>query len=393
MCPHFGTGIVLFFLMLCSATAQTPATMFYGSIETQIPPSNGGIVSALDFSPAYVAQNTAPAAIATPLTQPAVIQVPPTPATLPPFDPYAAPSSTSFFGNLTQPPPVTSSLGQSSPATSKFDTLAPDTVRAIRRFRESTSADFTFLPGGSKNNSLGMGQIDLQMQLNFPCRFIPNNNGGTSGTGWFYVVPGASLFWWDGPVANPGMSANGFGAYLKFGAEPQFNDVFALKTWGQLGVFSDYHKITSDAIRFSADIEGIVKLSDKMKLVAGVLYLGRERVRLLPTGGVIYQPNDDLEFRFLFPNPKVTKRLWKGQRADWFGYISADYCGMTWDIETIGATDYNDIRLGAGIEFSTPQKVRGYFEFGGSFGRELYTNGVSWSDPPTVMYLKMGFVF
>jgi hypothetical protein len=365
--------------------------MYYGSIDTYT--SAAGIAAEqADFSPIYVAQAAIPAISAGQTPAAAAIAPPMTAApVLPAFDPYAAPMSTSWF------PSAAREAGNITPASSSslntFDKFAPNTAQALRRFREATSADFLFLPGGKKSNAFGLGQIDLQMRLAFPCRFIPNNGGTASGTGWFYVAPGASLFWFDGPVGPPDMSANAFGAYLKFGTEPQFNSVLGLKAWGQLGIFSDYHKVTSEALRFNGDLEAAIRISPQMQIIAGVLYLGRERIRLLPTGGLIYTPADDWTLRLVFPNPKITKRLWKGPRADISGYVSADYCGDTWDIRGIGATDYNDIRLGSGLEFLTPQKIAGYIEGGGSFSRELYSNGQRINKAPNVMYLKTGVVF
>ncbi|GHT10681.1 hypothetical protein FACS1894170_03180 [Planctomycetales bacterium] len=394
--------IVLALLLPYQASAQVPAPIQYGSIgstDFSVAAKPADIVApVLDFSPIYVAQNTAPAAIST--TPPPV--APPLTAqqTLPAFDPYQTSASSWFssFGQTASPASSSalgqpSSLGQSSSSLGSFDKYTSNTVQSIRRFREATSFDFSYLPGGNKVNSFGLGQADVQMRLAFPCRFIPNNTGASSGTGWFYVVPGASFFWFDGPVGPPDMSANAFGTYLKFGTEPQFNNVFGLRAWGQLGIFSDYHKITSDAFRFSGDLEGTVQISPQMQIVAGVLYLGRERIRVLPTGGLIYRPSEDWTLRLVFPNPKITKHLWKGQYADVSGYIDADYCGNTWDIKYIGATDYNDIRVGTGLEFVTPRKIAGYFEFGGSFARELYSNGQRWCKAPEVLYLKTGFVF
>ena len=71
-----------------------------------------------------------------------------------------------------------------------------------------------------------------------------------------------------------------------------------------------------------------------------------------------------------------------------------DYAGGSWDISGhSGLTDYNDIRLGLGIEFAMPNRIGGYFEFGGSFDRELYFERQRQINPPTVLYLKTGFIF
>jgi hypothetical protein len=238
-----------------------------------------------------------------------------------------------------------------------------------------------------------MDEIDLRMQLAFPCRFIPNNGAGSTGSGYFYAAPGGMLAWWDGPAGPPDMSPNGFGAFLDFGLQPQFNEVFGLNAWGRFGIFSDFDKITSDALRFQGRLEGIIRTSSNMQVYVGILYLGRERVKLLPTGGVVWSPDENWTVRLIFPNPKVSRRLWSGPQADWWGYAHMDYAGGSWDINGLGLTDYNDVRLGMGIEFYTPSRIGGYFEFGGSFARELYSHGHRWAEPPTVLYLKTGIIF
>jgi hypothetical protein len=71
-----------------------------------------------------------------------------------------------------------------------------------------------------------------------------------------------------------------------------------------------------------------------------------------------------------------------------------DYAGGCWDIKGFdGLTDYNDIRLGMGIDFAVQNQFAGYFEFGGSFDRELYSHGQRQATLPSVLYLKTGFIF
>lgn len=397
---------VMFFCAV--AVAQTPAAISYGSITT----AENSLLSAVNFetnpetksgqfAPIFVAQNT-PASI-TP--------IPSTPTTLPPansaamlphIDPYAVSPQTAPFGTIFPMGTVnssgggTSGLGQTAPAniySGNFDRFVPETYEAIRRFREATTFEYTHLPKGNGADAFGMDEIELRTQLAFPCRFIPNNGR----TGYFYVAPACSLAWWNGPVGPPHMSPNGFGAFLDFGVQPKFNDMFSLIAWGRVGVFSDFERMSSDAIRYQGRLEGVVHTSAQIQYHAGVIYYGRSRVKMLPTLGVVWTPDDDWVLKLMFPNPKIYRRLWTGPQADWWGYVHLDYAGGSWDINGInGLTDYNDIRLGAGIEFSMPNQIGGYFEFGGSFDRELYSHSESprrWASPPSVLYIKTGIIF
>ena len=190
----------------------------------------------------------------------------------------------------------------------------------------------------------------------------------------------------------PGMSPNGFGAFLDFGVQPKFNDTFGLIAWGRVGVFSDFKNITSDAFRYQGRLSAVYNTSSQMQFQAGVIYYGRTRVKMLPTLGVVWTPNDDWIVKLVFPDPKISCRLWKGPQTDWWGYVHMEYAGGCWDIKNYGMTDYNDVRLGMGVEFAAPNRFGGYFEFGGSFARELY-HGSHSTSLPSVLYLKTGFIF
>jgi len=377
-------------LLPAEIAAQTPAAISYGSLA---PAESSTILSTSSgfYAPVYVAQNTTPAAISPiPNTPPALPAAVPS-TVLPPFDPYAVSSQPSWFSSIL--PAGSTTTGQSQPVFSdiysgNFDRFIPETYAAVRRFRDATSVEFTHLPRSGRTRSFGMDEIDMRLQLAFPCRFIPNNGQ----TGYFYVAPGGRLVWWNGPT-SPDMPPNGFGTFLDFSVQPKFNDTFSLIAWGRFGVFSDFEKVTSEAFRYQARLEGIGKLSSQMQVHAGVIYYGRARVKMLPTLGVVWTPDENWVVRMVFPNPKISRRLWMGSQADWWGYAHIDYSGGSWDIDPYGLTDYNDIRLGVGIEFATPNRIGGYFEFGGSVDRELYFAGHRQASLPSVLYLKTGFVF
>ena len=403
--------IAMLFGSLVSAVAaaqtpavQTPATIFYGSIapvdnstlstSTSSASTSANTIFANTAQPApiFLAQNTTPAPI-TPITPTPPPAFPnPSPPVLPPFDPFAAQSRPPAFSSIF---PIGTTPSPSGPShytniySGNFDRFVPETYAAMRRFREATSFEFTHLPRGGKGNGFGMAEIDIRMQLAFPCRFVPNNGN----PGYFYVAPGASLVWWDGPN-TPDMPPNAFGSFLDFGVQPRFNDTFGLNAWGRFGVFSDFNNVTSAAFRYQARLEGIYSVTPQMDFHLGVIYYGRARIKLLPTAGVVWRPDENWVVRAVFPNPKVSRRIWQNQQADWWGYVHMDYMGGSWDVSgRNGLTDYNDIRLGVGIDFVAPNLVGGYFEFGGSFARELYSEGKRQTNLPSVLYLKTGIIF
>gem|GEM_PF-1879094 len=382
--------------------AQTSGAVLYSSSVGSLAPDEGArifLTTQNPGTPVLVAQSTSPAPISSsailPAGSPSITPVA-SPAVLPPFDPYVVNAPPPGLGSLFPVSNAPLTQGQSvysNVYSGNFDKFIPETYEAVRRFREATSFEYTHLPRRGGDNGFGMDEIDIRMQLAFPCRFVPNNGL----PGFFYVAPAMSLVWWNGPVSDPnspGMPPNVFGAFLDFGLQPQFNEQFSLNAWGRVGVFSDFEKVTSDAVRYQGRLEGIYSVSRQLDIHAGVIYYGRANIKLLPTAGIVFAPDENWLLRLVFPDFKIQRRIWKSAQADWWGYVRLDYSGGSWSISSYpGLTDYNDIRLGAGIEFASPRRIGGYVEFGGSFDRELYYGGQRQADLPSVIYLKTGVLF
>ena len=114
------------------------------------------------------------------------------------------------------------------------------------------------------------------------------------------------------------------------------------------------------------------------------MYLDRLQVKLLPSGGIVWTPNPDIEFNILFPNPKIRKRLdelrQRGmvdvrlrrlrrrivdhQAGEYPRHFRSGVAGQN------DAFDYDDIRVAVGLEFLTPRNFNGWFEVGGAFSRQ-----------------------
>src|SRR6185437_6514275 len=87
----------------------------------------------------------------------------------------------------------------------------------------------------------------------------------------------------------------------------------------RVGVYSDFSKINSQSVRILGRGLGIVTFSPQWQVAAGVWYLDRLTVKILPAGGVIWTPNQDTRFALLFPNPKIWQRQMDGAKGQWRG--------------------------------------------------------------------------
>jgi len=339
-----------------SVTGGTPA--FY---LTQAPFSPG-------TAPVYSPLNSA-----SPVTNP--------PPTSPALDPYATPGGTPILG---QPSPTTTTYGTQPES---FSSDLNYTYTEMKRLLDRLSFEYYFAPK-SGSTDLGINDFKLQSRFAFPCQHLGNTM--------VYVAPavGMTLFRSD-TLGN----ADAYAAWLDAGIEPRLNEQFRFDLWARLGVFSDFKKIDGNSIRLLGRGNVYVQLNSRTELVAGVIYLNRERVKMLPTGGLIWRPSDILECRLVFPDPKIARKLAQRNNTEWWGFVRADYGGNCWSFKTpLGDNqrlDYNDIRVSLGLEFRNPTTAcaDGYFEVGGLFDREFYGEGVRYASPSTSVYLGAGIYY
>ena len=75
---------------------------------------------------------------------------------------------------------------------------------------------------------------------------------------------------------------------------------------------------------------GIVALSERFQIVGGILYLGRNNIKLLPAVGVLWSPDDDIKLELVFPQPRASYRFAQECGVDWWVYLMGEFgkgCG------------------------------------------------------------------
>lgn len=271
----------------------------------------------------------------------------------------------------------------------------PESMQHMRRLIEKFQLEYTFIPRDkNKSNGFSIHEVSYQTQFYIPCRYTP-------GQAPLYISPGANLYWWSGPYNHRyHMPGSAFSAFVDFDMEPRFNEHFGLDCWFRIGAHSDFKKVRSECLRYQGRLAAeITVVPGVTRAVLGATYLDREHIKLLPVIGIIWTPNAATEWRLVFPNPKLaTKIQGLSTKSDWWVYITGEYGGDSWSI-TSGSekilTDYNDIRIGVGLEgynvFNGAGTLK--FEFGGVFARELYANKQEWCKPGNEIYITAKIAF
>ncbi len=314
-------------------------------------------------------------------------------------------------GYPTQPPPASwdpyaAPVGGPAPLMPQDPALQmPEmgaSMTSFRKFIQSVNLGYHWFAGSPVKNSkeLGINDVDLSVTCAIPMFF----NTQTP----LLVTPGFAVHYWAGPEsvlplvpedpAPADLPPRTYDAYLDFGWNPQLQPWLGAELNFRTGVYSDFNRVTSDSFRFMGKGMLVMRLWPTVAVKAGVWYLDRVKIKLLPAGGIVWTPNPDVYFNILFPNPKIGKRLTTLGNTEWWIYASGDYGGGSWNIKrddglppspfypdtngTYDNFDYNDIRIAGGLEFKTLRHLNGYVEVGLSCSREL----VYQSDLPPAFY-------
>jgi hypothetical protein len=317
-----------------------------------------------------------------------------------------------FQGNI-QPPPAWDPY---APPGSQPPTLLPNdpflpgappgpegTYAKMQRLLQQIRFDYVWMPG---NGVEELGLSDLDFGATFGVPFF----GGPDSP--LLVTPGFGLQLWSGPVTGAsspiGMPPQTYSAYLDAAWQPQVTPVFGVDLGFRIGIYSDFKKVVSESIRYTGHGLAVLSFSPSFQLKGGIMYLDRRRIKLLPAGGIVWTPNADVRFEILFPNPKLARRITTYGNTDWWIYVRGEYGGDSWTVKDVFAVpnpfpppdfftppmaapiqvDYNDYRVGVGLEFDRFSGINGLFEVGLAFNRELYSEGTVLFEPNSTVYLR-----
>lgn len=296
----------------------------------------------------------------TPLVPTAPPSVSPSPGTgIPPnWDPFAPPGTTPPPGLFTEPAGPT-----------VFPRIQ-ETWSQARRFLETVSVDTVWMPGdGAKE--LGLTDVELTATFAVPIGQLD----------WpLFITPGFAFQFWNGPKQpSAELPPQTYEAFLESAWYPQLSQLVGAELAVRVGVYSDFQQWVEESLRLQGRGLGVISLAPDLKLKLGVWYLDRNRVKILPAGGLVWTPTNDSKLEAVFPNPRLAVRLPGYTAVEWWLYLRGEYGGDAWTVELKAPgygphayeVDYNDFRVGVGLEFTSVRQVTGLIEIGGAFGREL----------------------
>jgi hypothetical protein len=193
------------------------------------------------------------------------------------------------------------------------------------------------------------------------------------------ITPGFAIHFFEGPVTEApyfaDLPARTYDAYLDTAWYPQVTSWLSAQVGVRVGAYTDFNTFNTNSIRIMGRGLGVVSLTPTLQVAAGAVYLDRVLIKILPAGGVIWTPNPDARYEFLFPNPRGTRRWTTLGNTEIWVYLTGEYGGGSWTGQRSGGVsdqfDYNDLRVSGGLESFGLRGFHAFFEVGYVWDRKI----------------------
>ncbi len=212
------------------------------------------------------------------------------------------------------------------------------------------------------------------------------------------LIPTLEMHFLDAPTIA-GLPPRLYATYFDFMWLPKVGERLRAMISVAPGWYSDFEGEGDDEFRLTG--RGIARydwVPERLQLVLGALYLNRLHTKVLPAAGIIWMPNDDLNFELIFPKAKIARRYSWGLGFENWLYLAGGFGGNTWSIarpaggrETLDMLDW---RLMLGWERKANGGAGIRFEVGYVFERELeFTSTATELKLNDTVLLRGGMVF
>ena len=240
-------------------------------------------------------------------------------------------------------------------------------------------------PGGT--TSFGTTDVDLSRTWSWQ----PDAAAGP-----VTIAPGVGLHLWDGP-GTLDLPPRVYDVYLDFAWR-----CFDRERWGIAGgltpgFYGDFARFDGDAFQLTGWVLGDWSVSDQWTLIGGLAYVRQLQSHLLPIGGAIWRPSDDLRLDVIFPRPRVAWRWLQTPEEDVWLYLAGVFGGGAWSVDDGAGSgvlvQYSDLRLTMGAELASVRGRLATVEAGYVFSRDISVESTSLATPDATMLLQASLVY
>ncbi|PNY38317.1 hypothetical protein [Rhodopirellula sp. MGV] len=189
-----------------------------------------------------------------------------------------------------------------------------------------------------------------------------------------------------------------YDAFVDLAWQSDPNQIAGVELQFGVGVFSEFGVYDTDSLRLRGRGLGVFRLSPATTFKVGVHYLDRQRVKVLPAGGLFWQPNPFTKIDLYFPQPRLSKFLATLGTQDVWWYLTGEYGEGSWTRNVLNVerqADINDIRAIFGLELGRSDLIRAgrrtwFAEVGYVFDREIFVNEQLHQDLDSTWMVRLG---
>jgi hypothetical protein len=280
-----------------------------------------------------------------------------------------------------------------------------NTYQQTLRIYQGARGSWTYIMGNGQGTRVGVNELDTSATFALP--FFMHSPANLNHAP-LLITPGFGLQLWDGPqqtsIIGADLPPNTYDVFVDTAWNPQFTPLFGAELGIRVGIFTNWDVLVADSWRIMGRAIGTLRMTPTWQAKAGIIYLDRNQVKLLPAAGFVWTPNADSRYDIFFPAPRAMKRFGNTRRHSWWGYVAGEYGGGAWtfrrDTGMITGFDYNDIRVSLGTEWTplATTGLAGNFEVGYVFYRQLYyTAGPPGfqqiTDLPSTIMFRLGLAY
>lgn len=251
---------------------------------------------------------------------------------------------------------------------------------------QSIAVQSTWLAGSGDN--IGLTEVSGSITLGFPAPTPQSPLLITPGYGMFFLVGPDSI------EVPPTLYQTYLTTRWMSQLSPQWGTMLSVTT----GVYSDFKRVESDAVRVSGMAIFTYQWSTSVQLLMGVVYLNRDDYSLFPAAGLIWTPTEDHRLELTFPRPRYAQLFSYGHNYEDWWYVAGEFGGGTWSVEhpTIpGENDsltLRDFRALIGMERRNDGGGKSFLELGYVFARKLeYDDDPGELDMSDTIMLRSGW--
>jgi hypothetical protein len=306
--------------------------------------------------------------------------------------PEVVPEEQNYPGQLVSHPDSSSEILQ-APGGSAADVPAEPPKSDVRPgMFQKLIFNGTWLAGGNNSRSFGQNDLEAKIILAVPC---PTRDSP------LVITPGFTVHYLDGP-AGVDLPPQLFDAYTQFRWLSQVTPRLGLDLAITPGVFSDFQQGSGDSFRLTGHGAAAWTFNPTTKFVLGAAYLDLPEDSLIPIGGVIWTPNDDVIFNLIFPEPNISKRIHcldnLNKDVETWVYIAGEFANDAWAIaHENGGNDrvvLRDSRVILGLQRKTRGGLTANVEVGYVFSRRIrFNSGVPDFFPEDTVLLRAGLMY